>query len=99
MISEIESSAIESAGNKGPQVEKTRMAQRAVEEFLESDLDACSVDWREIDKDFDQAKRAVAYRISHSKYMKLEGSEDLAMRSNRAKGEIYLIHSEKWGGR
>lgn len=86
---------MDDAGKKGPQVEKTKMAQKAVEEFLDSGMDACAVEWREIDKDFDQAKRAVAYRISHGKYMGLEGSSDLAMRSNRAKGEIYLIHLEK----
>ena len=95
MIREVEVAAIEKAGNRGPQVEKTKMAQQAVEEFLDSGMDACSVEWAAIDPDFDQAKRAVAYRISHSKYMKLDGADDLSMRSNRQRGEIYLIHSDR----
>lgn len=95
MISEVKLDEVSSAGNKGPQVEKTKNAQAAVDEFLGSGLDACSVEWRKIDGDFDMAKRAVAYRINHSKYVKLEGAADLSMRSNRAKGEIYLVHSER----
>ena len=98
MIRETGMDEIRDVSNKGPQVDKTKNAQLAVDEFLASGLDACAVEWRRIDDDFDAAKRAVAYRISHSKFDKLEGSDDLAMRSNRAKGEIYLIHSEKVDG-
>lgn len=97
MIREVSAEDIGNAGRKGPQVKKTKMAQEAVEEFLSSGMDACSVEWRGIDKDFDQAKRAVAYRISYSKYVGLDGSDDLSMRSNRQKGEIYLVHSERVG--
>lgn len=95
MISEIGGDALEFASNRGPQVAKTQKAQNAVDEFLGSGMDACSVDWHEIHEDFDQAKRTIAYRISHSKYMKLEGSQDLSMRSNRSRGEIYLVHLDR----
>ena len=95
MISEVNPEAIGNAGNKGPQIKKTERAQEAVDEFLASGMDACSVEWRSIDPDFDMAKRAVAYRISHSKSSMLDGSADLAMRSNRAKAEIYLVHADR----
>lgn len=100
MISEVRTEDIRDAGKSGPQVDKTRNAQRAVDEFLESGMDACSVDWRGIDPDFDQAKRAVAYRISHTKYDRHDDADalDLSMRSSREKGEIYLIHSSRVEG-
>ena len=43
MIREVEAAALDDAGKKGPQVEKTKMAQKAVEEFLDSGMDACAV--------------------------------------------------------
>lgn len=95
MITEVKFEDI-NASKSGPQIEKTRNAQKAVDEFLESGLAAGSIDWRSIDEDFDQAKRAVNYRISHTKYDRPgEGVDDLSMRSNREKGEIYLIHSSR----
>lgn len=97
MISEVDTGVIGNSGNKGPQMPKTEKAQEAVDEFLKSGLGACSVEWRDIDPDFDTAKKAVAYRISHSKQAGLDGASDLAMRSNRAKGEIYLVHAGRVG--
>lgn len=79
-------------GNKGPKIEKTRQAQKAVDAFLESGYDACKVAWADIDPDFDTAKRAIAYRISYTKEHGAEGSGDLSMRSSRDEGEIYLVH-------
>ena len=95
IIAEVRGEEVAVADKHGPRIEKTRVAQQAVEEFLASGFDACEVDWKSIDQDFDMAKRAVAYRISHSKYMKLDGSGDLSMRSNRAEGMVYLVHSGK----
>lgn len=95
IIAEVGSEEVKAVDRHGPRIEKTKVAQAAVEEFLASGFDACEVDWKAIDGDFDMAKRAVAYRISHSKYMRIEGSDDLSMRSNRAEGKVYLVHSGK----
>ena len=80
---------------RGPRIEKTATAQMAVDEFLTSNVDACKVDWRSIDTDFDMAKRAIAYRINHSKSLCLDGADDLGMRSNRDCEEIYLVHLDR----
>ena len=95
IITEVDSGSVQVADKRGPKIEKTRVAQAAVEEFLSSGFDACEVDWKSIDEDFDTAKKAIAYRISHSKYERLEGSDDLSMRSKRAEGKVYLVHSSK----
>lgn len=79
----------------GPKIDKTKIAQAAVDEFLESGADAAEVDWESIDPDWTQAKRAIAYRIRYSTEMKLDGADDLGMRSNREDRKLYLVHKSR----
>lgn len=96
MIDAIDGGTLEKRiSRKGPRTSKTANAQCAVDEFLTSGVDAAMVDWREIDQDYDAAKRVIAYRISYSKEAGAEGSADLGMRSNREAGEIYLVHLDR----
>jgi len=86
---------IKDAGNKGPQMHKTKTAQIAVDEFLASSEKACEVDWKRIDSDFDIAKKALNYRVSYTKLNVGGDACDLAVRSSRSEGRIYLVHTGK----
>ena len=100
MIREVNNEEVKEAqvSKRGPRTKKTQMAQQAVEEFLESGLDAAEVDWRAIDPDWTMAKRAIAYRINHSQYSGLPGADDLGMRSNRDEEKVYLVRTSKFEG-
>lgn len=102
MIEEVDSSVLKEAGTgrqTGPQMRKTENAQVAVDEFLQSGMDIGKVDWESICDNFDLAKGALSYRISYTKNM-LEGeareaAQDLGLRSNRRKREIFIVHTKK----
>lgn len=81
----------------GPQLRKTEMAQRALDEFLACGLDAAEVDWREIDDDYDEAKGALSYRISHMKDAMVAGASDIGLRSKRSDMKVYLVHTDALG--
>lgn len=81
----------------GPRLEHTQKAQEAVDEFIESGADVCTVDWREISDDFGKAKKVISSRLPYSKYNNPE-AKDVAMRSNRDTQEIYLIREGRMGG-
>ena len=83
---------IKKVSRRGPSSQKTSMAQSAVDEFLGSGLSAAKVEWESFAKDFDGAKKAISYRVRWSKVNKLAGAGDLAMRSDRESGEVYLVH-------
>lgn len=81
----------------GPRLEHTQRAQEAVDEFVESDADVCTVDWREISDDFGKAKKIISSRLPYTKQNNPK-AKDVAMRSNRNSKEIYLIREERMGG-
>ena len=77
----------------GPQLKKTEMAQKALDEFLDCGLDAAEVDWKEISDDYDEAKGALSYRISHAKESMVAGAADVGIRSRREDMKVYLVHT------
>ena len=81
----------------GPRLEHTRKAQEAVDEFVASDADVCTVDWREISDDFGKAKKIISSRLPYTKWSNPDAC-DVAMRSNRDEQEIYLIREKRMGG-
>ena len=77
----------------GPQTESIKAAQAAVDEFVNADIAACEVAWENISTDFDKAKACISARICWTEHYK--GVKHLGMRSNRARGLIYLVRKDR----
>ena len=94
MLEQVDIKEVEGASAKfGPRTEITIAAQAVIDEFIESDADACRVIWRELADDFDVAKRQLSARISWTTFY--NEVKDVGLRSNRPKQEIYLIRKDR----
>lgn len=78
----------------GPRLGHTVAAQRALDEFIESDADMCAVDWREISDDFRKAKKTLSSRIPYAKRGR-PSAGDIVLRSNRGEMKVYLVHADR----
>lgn len=79
-------------GNKGPRTEPHKIAQQAIDQFIESDADACLVEWKEISENFVKAQQILSGRISWTRFHK---KIDIGMRSRKKLGELYLIRKDR----
>lgn len=79
---------------RGPRLKSTRTAQKMIDEFLECDTVAAYVSWTVLDEDFDRAKAILSGRILNCKH-KDEKYQQVAIRSDRRNGAIYLVRKDK----
>lgn len=78
----------------GPQNDRTRAAQRIVEEFAESGADVAEVDWREVCDDFKRAKHVICSRLPHLRLQR-DDADDIGVRSSRDTQSVYLVHKDR----
>lgn len=93
IIKEASIDVVDSESRIGPRSERTRAAQEAVDEFIESGFAACEVDWQSIDSNFDVAKSTLSSRLPWTRHYMNVG-HGVRLRSNRKDKKLYLVNEE-----